>query len=100
MVRSLLSRARRRSSCSDGGIEEPQQSRKRRAQLRAGDDRVEIAEAEVLLREAEVVRQLLPGELLDDPWPGERHERARLCKQDVPEGREAREDTAGRRVRH
>src|SRR5690348_17059701 len=54
MLRSLLSRSRRRSSCSDGGIEEPQQLRERRSQLGAGDDRVEVAEAVVLLREAEV----------------------------------------------
>src|SRR5205085_9377848 len=66
MLRSLLSRSRRRSSCSDGGIEEPQQLRERRSELRSGHDRVEIAEAQVLLGEAEVVGQLLACELLHD----------------------------------
>src|ERR1700693_5072895 len=83
MLRSLLSRARSRSSCSDGGIEEPQQSRERRAERGgAGGERVEFADAEVLLRKGEVLGQLLPHEREDDPRPGERHELAWLSEQD------------------
>src|SRR5204862_6337995 len=96
MVRSLLSRSRRRSSCADGGLEEPQQLRDRRSQLRPRDDRVEVAEAVVLLGETEVVRELLLRHALDDAGPRERHQGARLREEHVAERREAREDAARR----
>src|SRR4051794_8635245 len=100
MLRSLLSRSRRRSSCSDWGIEEPQEPRQRRAELGARHDRVEIPETVVLLGEAEVVGELLPRELLYDPRTGERHQRAGLREEHVAQRREAREDAARRRMRH
>src|SRR5581483_5396626 len=74
---------RRRSSCSDGGIEEPQEAGQGRPQLRPWNDRVDVAEPVVLLGEAEVVRQLLARDLLHDARARERHERARLREQHV-----------------
>src|SRR5437763_820121 len=67
---NLPSRSRRRSSCSVGGIEEPQQAGKGVAQLGARDDRVDLAEAEVLLGAPEVVGQLLARDLLHDARAG------------------------------
>ena len=64
------------------------------------DDRVEMAEAEVLLGEPEVVGELLAGRLLDDARPGERDERAGLREEHVTEGREAREHPGGGRMSH
>ena len=64
------------------------------AQLGPRDDRVEVAEAEVGLGEAEVVGQLLARRLLDDPRAGERDQRAGLGDGDVAEAREAREHAA------
>ena len=70
------------------------------AQLGARHDRVDVAEAEVLLGAAEVVGELLARDLLHDARAGEGHERVRLGERDVAERREAREHAAGRRVRH
>jgi hypothetical protein len=81
-------------------LEEPHQSRERGAQLVPRHDRVEVAEAEVLLGEAEVVRQPLPRRLLHDARAGERDQRARLRERHVAERGERREDPRGRRVRH
>src|SRR5690242_5830908 len=99
MLRSLLKRSRSRSSCSDGGIEDPQEPAEGRAQLGPRDDGIDLAEAEVLLGAAEVVRQLLARQLLHDAGAGERHERAGLGEEDVAQRGEACEDAAGRRMR-
>ena len=53
--------------------------------------RVDVPEAEVRLGEAEVVRQLLARRLRHDARAGERHQRAGLGEQDVPERGEAGE---------
>ena len=67
-------------------------------QLGARDDRVEVAEAEVRLGEAEVVRELLARGLLDDARAGERDQRAGLGDGHVAEAREAREHAGRGRV--
>src|SRR5581483_8290884 len=97
---NLLSLSRRRSSCSLGGIEQPQEPGDGGAELGSRHDRVEMAEAEVLLGEPEVVRELLAGRLLDDAGAGEGDQRAGLGEQDVAEAGEAREHARGRRMRH
>src|SRR5512146_817608 len=69
---SRASRSRRRSSASEGAIavsvplEESQQRRQLPAQLGPRHARVEVAEAEVLRGEPEVLGELLAGRLLDD----------------------------------
>ena len=70
------------------------------ALLGARNDRVEVAEAQVLLGEPEVVRQLLARRLLHDARPGERDQRAGLGDRDVAERRERREHAGSRRMRH
>src|SRR5262245_64761086 len=87
MLRSLLSRSRSRSSCSDGGtflrgVEEPQELGDRRPELGPGDDPVDVPEAVILLGETEVLGQLLADELLDDARAGERHQSAGLGEED------------------
>src|SRR5215218_10718967 len=67
---NLLNLSRSRSSASPG--KEPQEPRQIRPLLGSGNDGVEVAEAEVLLCEAEVVRELLARRLLDDTRAGER----------------------------
>ena len=85
MFLSLPSRSRSRSSCSLGGIEQPQQAGQGRPELRPLDDRVDLAVADVLLGAAEVVGEFLARDLLHDAWAGERHERVRLREEDVAE---------------
>ena len=58
-----------------------------------------MAEPEVRLREAEVVRELLARRLRDDARAGEGRQRARLGEDHVSEAREARSHTAGRGMR-
>ena len=77
MPRSFASPRRR--SCSSAVIrEQPEQPGNVRAKLLARNDRVDMAEAVVRLREAEVVGELLAGRLLHDAWAGEREQRAGL----------------------
>ena len=66
----------------------------------AGNDRVEVAEAEVLLGKPEVVGQLLLRRLLHDSRPGESDQRAGLRDRDIAERGERREHARGRRMRH
>jgi hypothetical protein len=61
--------------------------------------RVDVAEPEVRLREAEVVRELLARRLRDDPGAREGRQRARLGEDHVSEAREARRHASGRRMR-
>src|SRR4051794_13782496 len=61
--------SRSRSSGSLG--KEPEEPRQVGTLLGSGDNRVEVAEAEVLLGEAEVVGELLACRLLDDAGAGE-----------------------------
>src|SRR5438105_5142570 len=70
-ARSRLSRSRSRSSCSDGGIEQPQEPGEHGADLGPRQDRIEMPETEILLGEAEIVGELLARGLLYDPRPGE-----------------------------
>ena len=80
------SRSRRLSSWSSLGHAKSRSSRARCvALLRSRNDRVEVAEPQVLLGEPEVVRQLLARGLLDDARAGERDQRARLGDRDVAE---------------
>ena len=58
----------------------------------ARHDFIEVSEAEILLGEPEVLRQLLPGRLLDDSRARESDQRARLGDRDVAERRERGED--------
>src|SRR5439155_4681143 len=95
---NLLSRSRRRRSASPAIAEEAEQPPDRTPQLVTGDDRVDVAEAEVLLGAPELLGQLLPRRLLDDPRAGERHQRSGLGEQDVAERREARKHTSRRRM--
>src|SRR3954454_20405056 len=89
--RSRLSRSRSRSSCSDGGIEQPQELGEQRADLRARQKRVGIGGTAILLGEPEIVGPLLARRLLYDPRPGKRDQRSRLGEKHVPERRKARE---------
>ncbi len=90
-------RARRRSS--RGPREKPDQLRDDGTELGARHDPVDVAEAEVRLGEAEVVRQLLARGLGDDPRACERHQGAGLGDEHVAERGKAREQAARRRVR-
>ena len=59
-----------------------------------------MPEAQVLLGEPEIVRQLLAGRLLHDAWAGEGDQRAGLGDSHIAEAGERREYTGRRRVRH
>src|SRR5687768_12312220 len=63
---SFERRSRSRSSASLAIGEEPQQAREVGLQLGPGNDRVDVAEAQVRLGAAEVVRELLARRLLHD----------------------------------
>ena len=80
---NLLSLSRSRSSASPG--KEAEEPRQVPALLGSRDDGVEVSEAKVLLREPEVVGQLLLRRLLHDPGPGERDQRAGFRDRDVAE---------------
>src|SRR6478752_1475055 len=88
---SLLRRSRSLSSASPGIVEEPQKRGDGRSQLVAGYHAVDMAEAVVRLRKAEVVGELLACRLLDDARAGERHKRAGLGDEHVAETGEAGE---------
>ena len=74
-----------------------------RASVSRSSDRGTIASRwpnrRVRLREPEVVGKLLASRLGDDARPRERHERPGLGQHDVAEAREARQDSARRRMR-
>src|ERR687895_639049 len=90
MPLNLLNRSRSLISASRGtltrsraiGAEEPQQLGYRVPKLGARHDRVHVTEAEVRLREPEVVRQLLARRLRHDPRAGEGHQRTWLGEED------------------
>ena len=79
-------------------LKEPQEPRQVRALLGSGDDGVDVAEAQVVLGEREVVGQLLARDALDHARAGEGDQRARLGDRHVAERREARERAARRRM--
>jgi hypothetical protein len=58
-----------------------------------------VTEAQVRLGEPEVLGQLLPGRLLDDPWAGERDQRSGLRDRHVAEAGEAGQHAGRGRVR-
>src|SRR5215208_1178298 len=90
-LRRRVSRSRRWSSWSVAiASEQTKEARQVRLQLRPRDDRVDVAETQVLLGEAEVVRKLLARRLLDDPGAGEREQRTRFRNDHIAEAREAR----------
>src|SRR6476661_11214188 len=76
--------------------EQPQEADEVVALLRTRDDAVEVAETQVLLGEAEVLRQLLARRLLHDTRSGERDQRAKLRDRDVAERRERRKHARSR----
>ena len=84
----------------DRSCEQPQETRKMLALLRARHDRVEVAEPQILLGEPEVVGKLLASRLLHDTRAGERDQRARLSDRHVAERGKRREHARRRRMRH
>src|SRR5436190_2747516 len=100
-LRSRVSRSRRWSSWSVAiAREEAKEPGHVRLELGPRDDRVDVAEAKVLLGEPEVLGELLARRLLDDARAGEGHQGAGLRDDHVAEAREAREHAGGRRMRH
>src|SRR4051812_12153714 len=90
---SLRRRARRSRRCSSWSVaiarEQSQQPRNVRLELATRDDRIDVAEAQILLGEAEVFRELLARRLLNDARAGERKQRTRLRHHHVTEAGEA-----------
>src|SRR4051812_26587008 len=71
--------------------EEPEESCDVRLQLGPRQDRVDVTEAEVLLGETEVLRQLLARRLLNHSWTCECKQSTGLGNDHVTQARKARE---------
>src|SRR5512132_4036232 len=100
-LRNRVRRSRRWISWSVATTgEESEEAGHVRLQLGPRHDRVDVAEAQVLLGKAEILRKLLARRLLHDARARERDQRAGLCDDDVAETGEARKHTGRGRVRH
>src|SRR6186997_1485777 len=100
-LRRRVSRSRSRSSWSVAiRGKEPQESRDVRLQLWPGDDRVDVAEAKVLLRKSEILRQLLAGCLLHDARAGKGEQSTGLGDDHIAQAGEASQHAGGGRMCH